>query len=309
MLFKGAYKLSEHPQIIGIQDYEALEQLAKNKKSENLIAFVHLTWNHAKLYKMVEKKLFFRKLKKLGVQPMMMCNSSSEDRYRNIFQIPGMKCPIYVYLNDKDYFVENVDKRFDAIYAAQIIPFKRIGLAREIDNLYILTYTQGAGERENDLYAAYPEMKHADFNRNWKNVSEKNRLFNESRVGLCLSKEEGPMLASLEYMLSGIPVVSTKSTGGRSEYYDPEYTAIVDDNPRSIKLGVENMIQRQIDPKYIREKTMMKLNKDRENYVETIIALHKKHSSEQLSGDDLMKYLFTNPLDRFAAIDSLLAHG
>lgn len=309
MLFRGAYQLSENPKIIGIQDYEALEEIARKNNNEDIIALVHLTWNHAKVYKMLEKKLFFRKLKKFGVKPMMMCNSTSEDSYRNIFNIPGMKCPIYIYTNDNDYFVENVEKKYDAIYAAQIIPFKRIGLARAVESIYILTYTQGAGTRENDLHGAYPEMKHADFNRNWKNVAEKNRLFNESRVGLCLSKEEGPMLASLEYMLSGIPVVSTKSTGGRTEYYDADYTLIVDDNPTAIKKGVENLIARQVDAEYIRKNTLLKLNRDRENYVQVIIEQHKKHTNEQLSGDAIMKALFTNPLERFVTLDSLVTNG
>ncbi|RDC54293.1 glycosyltransferase [Pedobacter chinensis] len=308
MLFKGAYKLNDYPRIIGIQDYDALEKIAVNNKEGNIIAFVHLTWNHAKIYKMLQKKLFFMKLKKLGVQSMMMCNSVSEDNYRNMFNIAGMKCPIYIYTNENDYFVDAVEKKYDAIYAAQIIPFKRIGLAREIKSIYILTYTQGAGMKENDLHSAYPEMKHAEFNKNWKNVSEKNELFNQSKVGLCLSKEEGPMLASLEYMLSGIPVVSTKSSGGRKEYYDPDYAIIVDDNPGSIRKGVEAMIAKQVDPEYIRKKTLIKLNHDRENYVQAILDQHKKYTNEQLSGENIMKSLFTNPLERFVTLDSLIAN-
>jgi glycosyltransferase involved in cell wall biosynthesis len=40
-------------------------------------------------------------------------------------------------------------------------------------------------------------------------------------VGLCLSTVEGSNYASMEYMLAGLPIVSTPSIGGREVYFDP----------------------------------------------------------------------------------------
>ena len=41
------------------------------------------------------------------------------------------------------------------------------------------------------------------------------RHLNRARVGLCLSAREGAMFASMEYLLSGLPIVTTPSMGGR----------------------------------------------------------------------------------------------
>lgn len=45
----------------------------------------------------------------------------------------------------------------------------------------------------------------------WLDSEELNRCLNQCRLGLCLSAVEGPMYASIEYLLAGLPVVSTES--------------------------------------------------------------------------------------------------
>jgi len=89
-------------------------------------------------------------------------------------------------------------------------------------------------------------------------------LLNRSRIGLCLSDVEGAMYASVEYMLCGLPVVSTKSIGGRDVFFDDKYVKIVDDNPEAVAKGVIEMIDRDIDPYYIRDKTIKKMKEERE---------------------------------------------
>ena len=69
-------------------------------------------------------------------------------------------------------------------------------------------------------------------------LSEVNRHLNRAGVGLCLSEREGAMFASTEYLLSGLPVVSTPSTGGRHVYYDEEYCWTVPPDPRSVAEAV-----------------------------------------------------------------------
>ena len=113
------------------------------------------------------------------------------------------------------------------------------------------------------------------------------------------------MLASLEYMLSGLPVVSTESKGGRDEYYNKEYTLIVADNPTAVRKGVEELIARQIDPNYIREKTIEKLTSDRRRYVEFISEYVRKHSHIILDPDELFHKIFDKPKQSFIPVDKL----
>jgi len=112
-----------------------------------------------------------------------------------------------------------------------------------------------------------PQAKWLNYiNGNYKDFDsdEIANLLNRSRIGLCLSDVEGAMYASVEYMLCGLPVVSTKSIGGRDVFFDDKYVKIVDDNPEAVAKGVIEMIDRDIDPYYIRDKTIKKMKEERE---------------------------------------------
>ncbi len=306
MLFHGAYLLHDEPAIISLWDDVALKKIASNPKKGDTYVLIHLPWHHGNLQKMLRKKIMFAGLKRQGLIPLILTNSKAEESMRKFFAVPGFQCLSYIYTDEKDYGILNIEKKYDAVYAAQLMPFKRIELARELDKIFVLTYTPGAGKTaENDLPAFCPSMKHADFNKTWVDHVGKNRLFNQSRVGLCLSKEEGPMLASLEYMLSGLPVVSTRSKGGREEYYDPEYTMIVDDTASAVRKGVEELIARQIDPQYIRQKTIDKLNRDRERYVDFICDYVRKHSHVNIDPVAMKVKLFDKPKSNFVPVDKL----
>lgn len=305
MLFHGAYILNEEPLVMGVLDYVVLSKIAEKHRNGPVYCLLHLTWNHAKVHKIIRKKIFLESLRRKGLTPLLITNSLEEDAYRRFFKVPGFHCNEYIYTDEKDYGVLNIEKKHDAVYAAQLMPFKRIELAREIDKIFVLTYTPGSKVGENNLPDLCPSMKHADYNRTWVDHVGKNRLFNQSKVGLCLSKEEGPMLASLEYMLSGLPVVSTRSKGGRDEYYNKDYCLIVDDNPAAVRKGVEELIARQIDPHYIREKTIEKLNRDRDRYVNLLSEYVRKDSHIILDPVQLRHKFFDKPKNNFVPIDKL----
>ena len=53
------------------------------------------------------------------------------------------------------------------------------------------------------------------------NTEEVRRILVQSRCGLALSAQEGAMYASGEYLLAGLPVVTTRSRGGRDAFTIP----------------------------------------------------------------------------------------
>ena len=53
------------------------------------------------------------------------------------------------------------------------------------------------------------------------NDEEVNNFLNQCKVGIILSEVEGANYASIQYLLAGLPVVSTKSKGGRDVFFDP----------------------------------------------------------------------------------------
>ena len=127
--------------------------------------------------------------------------------------------------------------RFDAVYDARLSPFKRHALAAEVPNLALVTYLH-EGQVDPDYRAAVaPIVARAHvFNGDpfsgayriacWP--EEVNQALNQCAVGLALSREEGSMFASIQYLLAGLPVVSTPSLGGRDDFYHPDYVRIVD---------------------------------------------------------------------------------
>lgn len=58
------------------------------------------------------------------------------------------------------------------------------------------------------------------------------------------------MFASMEYLLCGLPIVSTPSIGGRDVFFDKDYVEIVEPDPHAVKEAVIEMVRRRVrDPK------------------------------------------------------------
>ena len=60
------------------------------------------------------------------------------------------------------------------------------------------------------------------------------------------------MFASAEYLLSGIPIVSTYSVGGRDAYFDPRFWFVCEPTPASVADAVEKARAAAIAPSEIR---------------------------------------------------------
>ena len=146
--------------------------------------------------------------------------------------------------------LERASIEFDAIYNAQLIPWKRHELSLGIESCAFLFYRDSLLRDVASSEAAIMDRHaaaapgHVFLNAlDGAGVpirlplSEVNRHLNRASIGLCLSEREGAMFASTEYLLSGLPIVSTPSTGGRHVYYDEEYCCTVPPDPRSVRAG------------------------------------------------------------------------
>jgi glycosyltransferase involved in cell wall biosynthesis len=162
--------------------------------------------------------------------------------------------------------------RFDAVYDAKLSPFKRHPLAAEVPNLALVTYLY-EGRVDPDYRAAVaPLLARAHvFNGNpfsdaYRTLqpAEVNQALNQCAVGLALSREEGSMLASIQYLLAGLPVVSTASRGGRDDFYHPDYTRIVDATPRAVADGVAELKRCEVAADEIRARTLARMWEHRE---------------------------------------------
>jgi glycosyltransferase involved in cell wall biosynthesis len=188
--------------------------------------------------------------------------------------VPSMLVNHSIFLSEQIYRPQKVEPRFDALYNARLARFKRHELARSVQNLGLL-YDLGP-ETAPSLYGEIKALlPHAVFVNHEEGGGEFLHLtrercadvINQARVGLCLSAAEGAMRAALEYMLCGLPVVSTQSVGGRDRYFMPPFCRVVPDDPELIAAAVRELAAAKFPKAAIRAATLELLEFDRHNFL------------------------------------------
>jgi len=147
-------------------------------------------------------------------------------------------------LSEETFFLEDgfldSDKKFDCIYNAKPLAFKRHYLTQALANKVFVSYGEN-GFRSDPNYVDL--RRHNPSAIHWDISNEKVReLINSSVCGLILSDIEGACYASTEYLLCGIPVVSTKSFGGRDEYFSSENSMVVGSGAKVIRSAIDDFV-------------------------------------------------------------------
>jgi glycosyltransferase involved in cell wall biosynthesis len=208
---------------------------------------------------------------------VMLCN---EPATVDLFREQGVEaifCNHNCCVNENCFAIdEAAEKKYDAIYNAAMAPYKRHLLAAKTSSLALITYRYG-GTHESDYEK---EVRIALAHGTWLVDAQKDdekasaaqvaAYYNQARVGLCLSEAEGAMFASIEYLLCGLPVVTTRNTGGRDVFFDPEYVEVVDDTPEAVSQGVSDLIARAPSASTIRAKTLQKMEEHRQRLRELL---------------------------------------
>jgi glycosyltransferase involved in cell wall biosynthesis len=301
MLHHGLYILSTEPLIVStISNYPFIKKLPFSKQIQGRYEDISLPsfrpqyvlehvagWTKP-LYRMTKFK--FRQFAHYIEQREhhLFVNADDEERQRQRLLIRGAHFNHNLYINEHLYQPLAEPKIYDAIYTAQLAPFKRLPLAREIDRLMVASYG-------GDLHAFCPELKHADFNQDFMPRSELARKYNQAYAGLCLSAQEGAMLASCEYLLSGIPVVSTPNQGGRDEFFTPQNSKIVPPDPALIAQAVNQWKAEPPDPAAIRAGVLQQIGLLRLEYGNYIAKLIDRGGGGKRDPAELVDRYFNNP--------------
>ena len=178
---------------------------------------------------------------------------------------------------------------FDAVYDARLSSFKRHPLAAEVPNLALITYPYKGRVDPDYREAIEPLLARAHlFNGNpltsaYRRLSapEVNQALNRCAVGLALSREEGGMYASTQYLLAGLPVVSTPSRGGRDEFYHSDYVRIVDPDPRAVAAAVAEMRTCKTPPDEIRARTLATVEEHRRRLFHCVDAIYASQGCDR----------------------------
>jgi len=224
-------------------------------------------------------------------QLVFLCNTAGErDRL--------LQAGLDAHLLNKNFIVSdrifrplpNATIEFDAVYTARFDPRKRHALAGKIPRVAYISFADKTSGSNQDQRAAIARTLtrhpgHALLNPLEDGLpvrlplEDVNEGLNRAAVGLCLSEIEGSNYASMEYMLAGLPVVSTPSVGGREVYFDHEFCTICNPTPSAVSEAVQALITRAIPRDYIRNRTLAKIEPERRRFLALIDDL-----SERLGG-------------------------
>lgn len=212
-----------------------------------------------------------------------------------IFQEKGLNttfCNQNAFLDENKYKIIDKKPNYRALYMARITPFKRYELATKVDDLFVI----GSWKDEEAEYAK-TILEKCDPEKWSKRIPHfmVSKYMNKARCGLALSKIEGTMYVCTEYLLSGLPVVSSKSQGGRHIYFDDRYVAVAEDNPDSVAQKVGEIISRDIDRKMIRENTIGIMQKHREKFIGLINSIYESEGVDRKFEDE-WESVFTHKL-------------
>ncbi len=277
------------PLIIYVPDWvmrsypAALYKVLRQFKRETVYILINLSWTHEH-QRLIDQALILRKKHlRFFPQSRIIFLANTETEYR-MFKDAGA---IAAWVHQNAFISPTIfrplpesAKRFDAVYDAKISPFKRHHLAVNIKSLALITarvaehhteeYTRSIREL---LPQAYWFNNPLAVDYRWMSYPEINTAINQGRTGLCLSAQEGGMLASMQYLLAGLPIVSTPSLGGRDDFFHPDYARIVPDNADAVAEGVRAMCDCPVPPEEIRRRTLEKIEPHKARLFDLLVDL------------------------------------
>jgi glycosyltransferase involved in cell wall biosynthesis len=271
--------LSARPIVLHVRDfafrpgapiYGLLRALARHRVD----ILYSTSWNHARRRRVERLVRLQWRLRRIGDHRITFLATSPGELEH--FRGAGLTA---LHVNNSTFLDERIFRplpdrqvRFDAVYDARLSRFKRHPLAAEVPNLALITYLY-EGEEDPEYRAAIaPIVARAHvfngdpFSDAYRRLSvqEVNQALNQCAVGLALSREEGAMYTSIQYLMAGLPVVSTPSEGGRSDFYHPDYVRIVDTDPRAVAAAVSELAHCKQTNHEISTRTLERMQEHRE---------------------------------------------
>ncbi len=211
-----------------------------------------------------------------------LCNSPGEADLLQERGLPALLLNHKLTVSDEIFRpLPDVPVEFDAVYNARFVVEKRHELAALIPSVAYLAYVEGQSSRQREFRRLRSQVLAAGAGHVLVNdladglpvrmpAEGVNRVLNRAAVGLLLSELEGASYAAVEYLLAGLPIVSTPSRGGREAYFDPEFCLIAEPTPEAVRDATAELVARQIPRDHIRAVTLDKVRVQRQRLMEQL---------------------------------------
>ena len=246
-------------------------------KNKDVIYLKFFSWTLFDRPGILERTIFDYKnqIKKFPKHRIIfLLNTFEEYQY---FKSNGINCR---FINHNAFVDPNIfkpmhnTKEYDIIYNGRLEMVKRHYLLKSCKNISLLSASVLRSDHSKIKYLNYlkkliPNADILNFNSpiklnqlsSFKDIpildpGRVSNAINKARIGVILSYKEGACYASMEYLLSGIPIVSTANIGGRDIFFDKRFCKTALSNSYSIKKTVSNLLKDNISSDFIRSVTL-----------------------------------------------------
>ena len=320
---RNYYVINKEPFVLitseNINDLQLFsEQIGKKNEATFLVYF---WWTLFDSFSTFDEICYYYKIHQNNFpkhKVIFLLNSKKE---YDIIKRRGLKCEFThqnALVDIKRFKPLKQKKKFDVIYNARIEEIKRHYLLKDCHNIglisaYVMNIDRLKEEYLNELKNNIPHayminsmqptsIQDFQFEMGFKYLTSKevNVAINESKVGVILSAKEGACYASIEYLLAGIPVVSTKNIGGRDHFLDKRFCRIVSSNPKAIKNAVDELISLNISPSFIRKETIKKINHHVQKLKKLLREVMKMEKQNNNDFDTLWENIYINKMIKYA---------
>lgn len=170
-----------------------------------------------------------------------LCNTQQEFAHALECGFSALFCNHNCWLDETLFPLRRQAERiYDIVLVTRPEGWKRPFLANKCTNVAII---KGYNFRKND-YFDLESLNPAFINDKRLTPTEVSNILSLSYAGGCFSSEEGACYSSSEMLLSGLPVVSTRSLGGRDVWYDNYNSIIVDPDQEAVLAAVRALKDR-----------------------------------------------------------------
>lgn len=230
---------------------------------------------------------------------IVLSNTKDDDAYFKSAGMPSIFCHQNCFLDEHIFDIQNEVPKYDAIYVAQAIPFKRIELTDEIPSLALLCYANANDDTfANEYVAKLKQTNTRIINQEGNEFvffspEQVAKAINQAKYGLILSATEGANFATTEYLLCGKPVISTPSKGGREVFFTDYNHIIVNPDATLIREAVSFMDVLPNHPQRIRNEALELIYQFRKTYNDFI---HDRFPTINMENTGRIRGNFVNKL-------------